>query len=910
MSAIRTTTGLFSGIDIGGLTSQLIQVQRAPAVRLESRRDNAKKVKSGVEALEANLLGLTASIAQLNSKSLYESSKVTNSDTAQLTVTAKSTAATGSFSFQVLNLASAEQRVSKGFANTDQQLVGSGEITIARGGQLASSTRLSLLNGGAGIKRGSIRITDRSGTAATIDLSKAYSIDDVLSAINDQSDVAVQAHTSGGRIVLTDASGSTSSNLIVQEVGSGRTAQDLGLKQSVGSNTLTGNDVYYATSAFTFDQLNDGNGVYQVADAPDFRVSLQDGTQLDVNLDNVFNLGEFVTALNSNTSNGGKLTAALSSGRLVLTDNTTGTDAFAVSDLNGAVVKSALGLSGSAAGNVLTGDRLIAGLGSRLLRSLRGGQGISQTGQVSLTDRAGATATVDLTGASSLDEVVNAINSATSSGGTKLSLTARINAVGNGLEVVDSSGATASNLIIADVGGSTLASNLGIRVNAAQTSVNSGSLGLRHVNHTTSLSNYAPDGSGVDAGSFLIVDSAGNQETVSISSNLKTLGEVIQRINASTTAQVRAELNQTGDGFVIIDEASGTGTLRIQEIAGKTASDLRILGSGSAGSSGAQEIQSRLQTKITVSETDTLSTLVTKITTESKDLVAGIINDGSAFNANRLSLTSKNTGLGGRLLIDSGNLDLGLDVISAAQDAKLQVGSTPASSFLVAASDNVFKEIATGVSVTALTASTTVARVDVAKSSDSLKSALKSFVTAYNSYIDKSAELSKFDTDPTKRGILQGQGVVFRVQSRLSGLLTRNYFGGNNAYQTLSEIGLQLSSGGGGKVRLNEETFEAAITNDPAAVQKFFLDKNAGVAKKLDQTLKSITDVIDGNFAATKKALQQTVDGLQTRIDQIDSVLAVRQERLYNKFVRMETTIGSLQTQQNAVGALAQKIST
>lgn len=906
MSSVRTTTGLFSGIDIGGLTEQLISVQRRSAARLESRRDAAKKVKTGVETLEANLLGLSASITQLNAKSLYDTNKVTNSDTAQLSVTAKSTALRGSYSFQVLNLASSEQRVSKGFANVDKQAVGSGEITIARGGHLQSETRLSLLNGGSGVKRGSIKITDRSGQTATIDLSQAYSVDDVLAAINEQSGIDVTAHTDGGKIILTDDSGLTTSNLVVQDIGAGRTALDLGIRQSVASSTLSGSDVFYVTSDFTLDQLNDGNGVFQVESAPDLRVTLQDGSDFDINLDDVFNLGEFVSAINSHEDNGGKVTAALTNGRLVLTDNTTGTGTLAVSDINGASVKSALGLDNAVAGNVLTGDKLVAGIGSRLLRNLNGGDGVTQTGQIALTDRTGRSATIDLTGAESLDQVINAINSAESSG-TKLTLTARINAVGTGLEIVDTSGSTANNLIIADVGGSTLAADLGIDINAASTSINSGTLKLRHVNESTSLSDFAPDGTGVDAGSFLIIDSAGNQESVSISSSLKTLGEVIQRINATTTAQVRAELNETGDGFVLIDEAGGSGTLKVQEISGKTAADLRILGSGSVGTSGSQEIQSRLQTKITVSDTDTLTTLIDKINAGTKDVVAGVINDGSAFNANRLSLSSRNAGSNGRLIIDSGTLDLGLEILTSGEDAKLQVGSTAGSSFLVAASDNVFKDVATGITVTALAAGATTAKVDIAKNNETLKATLKSFVTAYNSYIDKSGELSKFDTDPTKRGVLQGQGVVFRVQTRLSSMVTRSYFGSNNTYQTLSDIGIEFATGG--KLRLDEDAFDTAIVNDSEAVRKLFIDENNGAAKKLDDALKSLTDIIDGTFAATKKAVQDTVDGLQTRIDQIDALLAVRQERLLNQFIRMESTIGSLQTQQNAISALAQKVS-
>ena len=128
------------------------------------------------------------------------------------------------------------------------------------------------------MQRGSVKITDRSGSSATIDLTKAYTIDDVLSAINDENSLSVTASTSGGQIILNDSSGSTTSNLIVEEVGTGTTATDLGIQQSVAATTLSGSEVYYLTEDFTLDQLNDGNGVFQFDGADDLRFTTTDGT--------------------------------------------------------------------------------------------------------------------------------------------------------------------------------------------------------------------------------------------------------------------------------------------------------------------------------------------------------------------------------------------------------------------------------------------------------------------------------------------------------------------------------------------------------------------------------------------------------------------------------------------------------
>jgi flagellar hook-associated protein 2 len=898
MSSITTSVGLYSGLDIAGITDQLIAAQRAPADRMESRIAGFQGVQLGLQALEANVLTVAGSISKLTEKTTFDAVKVTNTDNAQLTVSTTSNTATGSYSFQVLQVASAEQRLSKGFANSDQQTLGAGSITLSKGGELSTATRLDTFNGGEGVQRGSIKITDRSGESATIDLSAAFDIDDVLSAINENGDISVTASTSGGRLVLTDTTGSTSSNLIVAEIGTGTTAADLGIAGSVSADSVTGSEVHYLTGDFTLDQINDGNGIFQVEGLADLRISLQDETTLDIDFDSIFNLTELVSAINDHDDNGGKVTASLTNGRLVVTDSTTGSGTFGVSDLNGASVVEPLGLNNAVSGNTLTGDRLLAGIGSRLLRNLNGGNGITTPGQISVTDRSGLTATIDLSSAESLDEVINAINSAEDSG-QPLSLTARLDSLGTGIEIVDTSGATASNLIISDVTGTT-AADLGITIDAAATSVSSGSLGLRKIAYNTVLSDYA-DGGSVEVGSFLIKDADGNQESISISSSVKTIGDVLDRINSASTVQVKASLNETGDGIVIEDLSGGSGTLEIEEVTGSTAADLRILGTGTVGTSGNQEISGQAQTVIEVEATDTLDSLVTKINDAGVGISASIVNDGSAFNSFRLSLTSTRSGASGAFLIDTDSLNLGLAVTTEGQDARLQVGSNTATSFLVSSSSNSFTNVVGGVNVSANSVGTSAAQVKVNRNTDTVKSTLQALVGSYNTFISTSAELTKFDPATNQKGVLQGQGVVFRVQSRLDSLLTKNYFGTNSDLQSLADLGVRVTTGG--KLTFDTEVFDSVAASDPDGIRSFFLDEENGVAKKIDTTLDTLTDSVDGVFATQKDQLQESIDRLQTRVTEIDSILALRRDRLLSSFIRTEKLIGQVQSQQEALNA-------
>ena len=161
MSSIRSTVGLNSGIDIAGITSQLISLQRAPARVMEARIDGYKGLKLGIEALETNVLQISSAVSALNLPTTFKAVTTTNSDTSQLTVSANADATLGSYAFQTLRLATAEQRTSKGFANSDEQKVGAGTLTFSQGGKLSTSTRLDTFNGGEAVQRGAIKITDR-----------------------------------------------------------------------------------------------------------------------------------------------------------------------------------------------------------------------------------------------------------------------------------------------------------------------------------------------------------------------------------------------------------------------------------------------------------------------------------------------------------------------------------------------------------------------------------------------------------------------------------------------------------------------------------------------------------------------------------------------------------------------------
>ncbi len=144
---------------------------------------------------------------------------------------------------------------------------------------------------------------------------------------------------------------------------------------------------------------------------------------------------------------------------------------------------------------------------------------------------------------------------------------------------------------------------------------------------------------------------------------------------------------------------------------------------------------------------------------------------------------------------------------------------------------------------------------------------------------------------------------MLRIESRLNGLINRQ-FGSTGAVRSLSDLGIRIVSGG--NLEFDQDVFDDAVAADPNAVREFFLASGAGAADGLEDRLDSLTDTVDGLFTTERNSVQNTIDSLTDRIEQIDSLLAVRQERLLQEFINMERAIGQLQSQQDALSALSQ----
>ncbi len=574
MPGTNSVSGVVSGLDTKTIVDQLVELESYPLKLLQAKKELELKRKEVWQSIQTRLLTFKLQSYALARPNLYKTKTVTSTNENVLTASAGVSAKVGNYSLMVKQIATTCQLISSGFVDSDST-VGSGTLTIKMGGYVNKSTPLAFINGQSGFSRGSIKITDKAGNSAIIDLSNAITIQDIIDTINANNTVQVTASVSGDSLVIEDNSGGTG-NLIIEEVSGGDTASSLGILGSTSGTTITGSDINDITTATGLELLNEHTGVRRYSSGADLRITARDGTVIDIDIGSAETVGDVIDAINNASGNAGKVVISISSdgNRFEITDNTGGTGNLIIESLNSSYTAEDLGLAGTYSTSDVTGKAVIAGLNDVLLNRFNGGDGIS-LGSFLIQNRAGATATIDVSSAETLSDVLDAINSA------GISVAATINDSGTGIKLVDTSGGT-GNLVVSELGGTT-ASDLGILGSSSTGVINGSDVHLQWISRYTRLDTLN-GGTGVTKGKIKITDRAGNSVSIDLtSSSIKTIGDVIDAINNTSGVSVLARINDTGDGIVVVDlTGEEENALKIEDLSGgRMTKDLNIYGTSS-----------------------------------------------------------------------------------------------------------------------------------------------------------------------------------------------------------------------------------------------------------------------------------------------------------------------------------------
>lgn len=725
------------------------------------------------------------------------------------------------------------------------------QFSVDLSGILNANTRLERLNAGRGVQPGEIRITNRQGRATTIDLAGATTIGQVKERI-DAANAGVTVVLNAGRLLVSDSTSATSGTLKIEDVGSGGAARDLGIAAVSDSNKIEGRTVLMIDT-----------------------------------------LGDVLRAINYAHGNDGSVRAALDpqGQSLSITDTGDGSTGRVILEaLNGSNALRDLGFAGGdySSDEPARGARIASGINTTLLSSLNGGRGLA-AGTIHVA--AGAAAfDADLSGAVTLQEVVQRINSA--AGAANAGIEATIDSTGTRLQLANIDGGTTAIQVTDISGGFAAASGLD---RAAQDGVVRGSnLQRQWINENTRLAELNA-GRGVAPGKFRITDSDGRAAVVDLTSTATTLADVMRAINDSAV-EVTARINDSGDGLLLEDTAGGTGTLKVEDQGGTAAKDLNLLGPAAAS-----RIDGSYELSITIGAADTLNSLVGRINEKTAFARATVLNDGSPVSPYRLNIAAAQSGAAGELIVDAGALGLNFSTLSRAADARVLVGSSGEAGLLITSASNTVTNVVNGLTLNLSAVSEDPVTVTVDRNYETVLTALKGFVTDFNAATERIKKLSDYDQTSNQSGPLLGDGTIQTIENRLFRMATGQVSGVSGNFTRLSQIGLRF--GDGGDLTFDETRFKEAFARDPEGVIRFFTDATNGVASKLKKDLDAITDK-GGLIDRRGKAIEQQKTALSGRVDDLNDLLERKRERLLRQFRAMEEAIAGLQSQQAALGSI------
>lgn len=401
---IGSVQGLASGINFRDLVAQIVNAERAPARILESRMAAIAVRRTGWQDFRTRIQALSTAAAGLADGSAIRTNRATvsGSASAQLSVSAGTTASPGAFSARVLALATREKIGSGVFAERSEALGIAGEFLI--GGKAVSVSADQSLEEIAAVLNEANRGASPTGVAASIVAAPSGGHRLILTAAATGSAGVGLADGSAGALgalgfldSTTTLRHATSSGAAADSLASGTSAVGtlLGLS-SAPSGTVTIGGLAVAVDLAT-DSLQD------VADAVNDAAALA---------------GSSVTAaMEESTDAKGVVTA-----RLVISGTLAFADAGGVLETLGVLERGRSAVAQTVSGDALTaGDDSTAAVASTLLTDLwsggsAGGAAVGDTLTLSGTRGDGTTFQTTLTVAADTDvqDLLDALNSGAS----------------------------------------------------------------------------------------------------------------------------------------------------------------------------------------------------------------------------------------------------------------------------------------------------------------------------------------------------------------------------------------------------------------------------------------------------------------------------------------------------------------
>lgn len=233
--------------------------------------------------------------------------------------------------------------------------------------------------------------------------------------------------------------------------------------------------------------------------------------------------------------------------------------------------------------------------------------------------------------------------------------------------------------------------------------------------------------------------------------------------------------------------------------------------------------------------------------------------------------------------------------VTAASDAQITLWKGTPAQQVYTQSSNTFDDLLTGVDVTVSAQSTDPVTVTVAQDTKALSALASGLVGAMGVVLSEIASRTATTTTTgsdgkttVTAGLLSGDSAVRATRDQLTTAMLSPVDG-----KSPSTLGITFAKDG--TFSFDEDTFLAALAEDPAGVQS----KLTELSQRVADVATGLSDKYDGTLTQKITNTESLVRDYGTQIEDWDRRLAIRKESLQRTYSALEVTLSNMQSQSS-----------
>lgn len=404
------------------------------------------------------------------------------------------------------------------------------------------------------------------------------------------------------------------------------------------------------------------------------------------------------------------------------------------------------------------------------------------------------------------------------------------------------------------------------------------------------------------AGSFRTINGGGIIKNAT-SSDESTVSAVASNAasSGSHTVTVSTLAKNATQSF---DDRFASGTSAINSSINNGASEADRTVTYTIGSGTEQET-----VELTLTSSTTATEFVNTFNSNSTKATASLVNTGTSSSPSyAVVISSKSQGLSdgeinvavGSEITTAGTGAFSSSSLEQATDAQLTISGIAGT---ITRSTNTISDIIDGLTLNLV--ATGSATITVSNDSQATSDSVEEFVTAFNDLVEYIKENDQVTQEQDGReltnvfGSLASTSLDENILSTLRSALS----GSSNSSGTvriLADLGVTTERDG--TLKFDADVFAEAMAKDPSGVMN--------LTEQIGEELASVTGVIsqftrfNGLVDQTVNANKSQIDQMTKRIEDLEKYLAREQESLTARYARLESIVGQMTSQQNALAGL------